>query len=182
MSWFKKLLPSKIRTETGSKKGVPEGIWTSCQSCQAVLYRAELERHLGVCPKCQHHMRLTARERLNYFLDEKEEYEEIAPDIEIVDRLRFKDSKKYKDRISAAYKKNNEKEAIVTVKGRLHGLRVIVSVLDFSFLGGSMGAGVGERFVQGVHASLEMGAPFICFSASGGARMQEGLFSLHANG
>ena len=177
MSWFKKLLPSKIRTETGHKKGVPEGIWTKCTSCQAVLYRAELERYLGVCPKCDHHMRLTARERLECLLDDKE-YDEIAIDIEIDDRLKFKDSKKYKDRISSAQKKTGEKEAVVAAKGKLHGLRVVVCVLDFSFLGGSMGAQVGERFVQAVQASLETGAPFLCFSASGGARMQEGLFSL----
>ncbi len=177
MSWFKKLLPSKIRTEAGAKKGIPEGIWTRCNGCQAVLYRAELERHVGVCPKCQHHMRLRARERINYFLD-SEQREEIAAKLEAEDRLKFKDSKKYKDRINAAQKQTKEKEALVAYKGHLHGMPIVVCVFDFAFLGGSMGAAVGERFVQAANISAEQGCPFICFSASGGARMQEGLFSL----
>lgn len=177
MSWFKKLLPSKIRTEVGKKKGVPEGIWTGCPACQAVLYRAELDRNLGVCPKCGHHMRLAGRDRARYFLDNGE-YDEIAPDLEAQDRLKFKDSKKYKDRISAAQKKTGEKNALLACKGKLHGLGVVMCAFNFDFLGGSMGAVVGERFVQAANVSLETGYPFICFSASGGARMQEGLFSL----
>ena len=177
MSWFKKLLPSKIRTEAGSKKGVPEGIWAGCAACQAVLYRAELDRHLSVCPKCHHHMRLRARDRLRYFLD-NDQYEEIGAELQPQDRLKFKDTKKYKDRLSTAQKKTNEKDALIACKGHLHGLAVVVCVFNFDFLGGSMGTVVGERFVQAANVSLQTGFPFICFSASGGARMQEGLFSL----
>lgn len=177
MSWFKKLLPSKIRTEAGNKKGIPEGIWTRCNGCQAVLYRAELERNMSVCPKCNHHIRLRARDRIDHFLDETAR-QEIASDLEPIDRLKFKDSKKYKDRISSAQKQTNETEALVAYQGQLHGMPIVVCVFDFAFLGGSMGAAVGERFVQAANISLEQHCPFICFSASGGARMQEGLFSL----
>ncbi|MCD6055675.1 MAG: accD [Gammaproteobacteria bacterium] len=177
MSWFKKLLPSKIRTQAGAKKGVPEGVWTQCPQCQAVLYRAELERHYCVCPKCTHHMRLSASARVRYFLDDGR-YEELPNPPEPQDRLKFKDSKKYKERLSAAQKQTAEKDALLACKGHLHGIPVCVSAFNFEFLGGSMGAAVGERFVQCVNASLETGSPFICFSASGGARMQEGLFSL----
>lgn len=177
MSWFKKLLPSKIRTETAKKKGVPEGLWTKCESCQAVLYRAEMERNLGVCPKCGQHHRLAARLRLQHFLD-PETLLEIAADIEPVDWLKFKDSKKYKDRIAAAQKATGEKDALIAMQGRLHGLNVVAAAFEFGFMGGSMGAVVGEKFVRAVNVCLEKHCPFVCFSASGGARMQEGLMSL----
>lgn len=177
MSWFKKLLPTKIRTETAQKKGVPEGLWTKCSACNAILYRAELERNLEVCPKCNYHIRISARKRLGIFLD-KEGREELAKDVGPVDRLKFRDSKKYKDRLSAAQKKTGEKEALVVMKGLLKGLPVVVVAFDFGFIGGSMGAAVGERFVRAVNASLESKRPLICFAASGGARMQEGLISL----
>ncbi len=176
MSWLEKLIPSKIRTDAG-KKRVPEGLWTKCPECQAILYRAELERNLDVCLKCGHHIRLRARARLKLFLDNGD-FQEIAAKLEPVDRLKFRDSKKYKDRLSAAQKSTGEKDALVAVKGLLHGLPVIVSVFEFSFMGGSMGAIVGERFVQGVEKAIEQGCPYICFTASGGARMQEGLIAL----
>ncbi len=177
MSWLEKLLPSKIRTEGAKKKGVPEGLWSKCDACGAVLYRAELERNLSVCPKCNHHMRMRARQRLEAFLD-AEGRVEIAAGIESEDRLKFRDSKKYKDRLSAAQKKTGEKNGLIAFKGRLHALPVVAVAFDFAFLGGSMGAAVGERFVQAVNAALEQQCPMICFAASGGARMQEGLFSL----
>ncbi|MEM1243941.1 MAG: acetyl-CoA carboxylase, carboxyltransferase subunit beta [Pseudomonadota bacterium] len=175
MSWFKKLLPSRIRTE--KKKGVPEGLWSKCNVCQAVLFRAEVERNLDVCPKCGHHQRIPARRRIESFLDENS-LEELAVEVVPIDRLKFRDSKKYKDRISTAQKKTDETEAILIFKGRLHDMPIVVNVFDFFFLGGSMGAAVGERFVQGVDQAIKMQAPLICFAASGGARMQEGLFSL----
>ncbi len=177
MSWLKKLLPSKIRTETAQKKGVPEGIWVKCEACGDVLYRAELKRNLSVCPKCSHHHRLSARERLALFLDD-ENYTEIAAELEPVDRLKFKDSKKYKERITIAQKSTGEREALVVVLGRLKSLPVVVSAFEFKFMGGSMGASLGEKFVQGIHAAMAAKCPYICFTASGGARMQEGLFSL----
>lgn len=175
MSWFKKILP-KI-SATGTKKGVPEGIWSKCDKCASVIYRVELERSLHVCPKCQHHMRLSGRRRLDVFLDENERFE-LALDVQPVDRLKFKAIKKYKDQIGAAQKKANEKEAIIVMKGKVKGLPLVVASFDFNFIGGSMSVGVGERFVQGVNAAMEHNIPFICFCASGGARMQEGLFSL----
>lgn len=177
MSWLKKILPSKIRTDGEKKKGVPEGLWTKCDSCQAILFRAEVERNLNVCPKCDYHQRINARDRLKQFLDEKSMHE-IATQVETVDRLRFRDTKKYKDRILAAQKNTFETEALIAMRGKLHELPVVVTAFDFSFLGGSMGAAVGEKFVQGVHSAIADKVPFICFSASGGARMQEGLFSL----
>lgn len=177
MSWLKKLLPSKIRTETAQKKGVPEGIWVKCESCGDVLYRAELKRNLSVCPKCNHHHRLSARERLALFLDDNE-YTEIAAELEPIDRLKFRDSKKYKERIALAQKITGEREALVVAQGRLKTLPVVVSAFEFKFMGGSMGAALGERFVQGVLAATSARCPYICFTASGGARMQEGLFSL----
>lgn len=177
MSWLKKLLPSKIVTETETKKGVPEGLWSKCNDCQSVLFRADLERNLYVCPKCCHQQRISGRARLEMFLD-KDSWEEIAADVEAVDRLKFRDSKKYKDRISTAQKQSGEKETLIVYAGKLHDLSVVASAFNFMHLGGSMGAAVGERFVQGVHAAIEKKCPFICFSASGGARMQEGLFSL----
>ncbi len=177
MSWFKKLLPSKIMTDTETKKGVPEGLWSKCTACQSVLFKADLERNLQVCPKCSHHLRISGRERLEQLFD-KESWTEIAADVEPVDRLKFKDSKKYKDRISSAQKQTGEKEAIVVFSGKVHDLPMVAAAFNFMHLGGSMGAAVGERFVQGAHEALQKQAPFICFSASGGARMQEGLFSL----
>jgi len=176
MSWLKKLFPSKI-SGNGQKKEIPEGIWTKCSSCQATLYRAELDRNLNVCPKCDHHMRLMGRQRLDIFLD-ADDREEIAKDVGPVDWLKFKDSKKYKDRIVAAQKKSGEKEALIVMKGQLKERPLVACAFDFNFIGGSMGAGVGERFVQGVNVCLESHIPFVCFSASGGARMQEGLMSL----
>ena len=176
MSWFKKLLPSRIRTGTNAKKGVPEGVWSKCDNCNSVLYRSELERNLEVCPKCDYHIRISARTRLNYFLD--------APGVEIgaevgpEDKLKFKDLKKYKDRLSAAQKETGEKEALVVMRGTLRTLPVVVAAFEYGFIGGSMGAAVGERFVRGVNTAIETRSPFICFSASGGARMQEALISL----
>lgn len=177
MSWLKKLLPSKIVTDSEKKKGVPEGLWSKCDACQAVLFRADLERNLFVCPKCEYHQRIDGRSRLENFLD-KNSWEEIGATVEAVDRLKFRDSKKYKDRISAAQKKTGETEAMVVYSGKLHEMPVVAASFNFMYLGGSMGTAVGERFVQGVHASIANEIPFICFSASGGARMHEGLFSL----
>lgn len=177
MSWLKKLLPSKIRTETSQKKGVPEGLWIKCKGCGEVLYRNELEKNLFVCGQCQHHHRVSARQRLNQFLDAADQIE-IAADIEPIDRLKFRDSKKYKERITQAQKLTGEKEALVVVKGLLMEQPVVVSAFEFDFMGGSMGASVGEKFVRGVSAALAEACPYICFTASGGARMQEGLFSL----
>lgn len=177
MSWLKKLLPSKIRTETSQKKGVPEGLWVKCQGCNSVLYRSELEKNLSVCASCNHHHRLTARERLAQFLDEGSQ-EEIAAHLEPIDRLKFKDSKKYKDRITQAQKATGEKEALIVAKGSLLQQPVVVSAFEFNFMGGSMGATVGEKFVRAVNIATAEKRPYICFTASGGARMQEGLFSL----
>ncbi|WED44155.1 acetyl-CoA carboxylase, carboxyltransferase subunit beta [Legionella cardiaca] len=177
MSWLKKLLPSKVRTETSQKKGVPEGLWVKCLGCSSVLYRSELVKNLSVCPNCNHHHRLTARERVAQFLDEAGQ-EEIAGNLEPIDRLKFKDSKKYKDRISQAQKSTGEKEALLVVKGTLKRQPVVVSAFEFNFMGGSMGATVGEKFVRAVNAAAAEKRAYICFTASGGARMQEGLFSL----
>lgn len=177
MSWFKKLLPSRIRTEAVTKKGVPEGLWSKCDKCSAVLYRSELERNLEVCPKCQYHMRISARKRLGYFLDEGA-HVEIGADVEPVDRLKFRDLKKYKDRLHAAQKATGEKEALIVLRGQVHGLPLVAAAFEYGFIGGSMGAAVGERFARGVNTALEFKIPFICFSASGGARMQEALISL----
>lgn len=177
MSWFKKLLPSRIRTGTSAKKGVPEGLWSKCDSCSSVLYRTELERNLSVCPKCDYHMRIAARKRLEYFLD-RSGMVEIGADVGPVDRLKFKDLKKYKDRLSAAQADSGEKEALVAMRGKLMGLPIVASAFEYSFIGGSMGAAVGERFVRAVNAAMEQRVPFINFTASGGARMQEALISL----
>ncbi|MGZ8238056.1 MAG: acetyl-CoA carboxylase, carboxyltransferase subunit beta [Methylobacter sp.] len=178
MSWFEKLIPSTIRTEGSNKKGaVPEGLWNKCPSCNAILYNIELERNFSVCPKCDHHMRISARTRLNMFLDEGG-HEEIGKNVKPVDPLRFKDSKKYKDRITQAQKQSKENDALVVIKGQLKGQDIVAAAFDFSFMGGSMGSVVGEKFVRGISKSLELGVPFIVFTASGGARMQESLFSL----
>lgn len=176
MSWLEKLLP-KVGLGSGLSKRVPEGIWVQCKQCEATLYHAEIERCQFVCPKCDHHMRLTAVQRLKCFLDAGD-IERIAEGVQPLDRLKFKDTKKYKDRLTAAQKNTGEKEAVVVAKGFLAQQQVVVAVMDFHFIGGSMGAAVGERFVQGVHVALESRCPFVCFAASGGARMQEGLFSL----
>ena len=175
MSWFKKILP-KVSTTT-PKKGVPEGIWDKCDNCNAIIYRVELQRNLNVCPKCDHHIRVSGRARLDLFLD-KDYRVELAADVEANDRLKFKDSKKYKDRLSAAQKSTEEKEALVVMQGQLRGMPVIVASFNFKFIGGSMSAAVGERFMIGVQKAIDAKCPFICFSTSGGARMQEGLFSL----
>lgn len=177
MSWFKKLLPSRIRTGASAKKGVPEGLWSKCDSCNSVLYRTELDRNLSVCPKCEYHMRISARKRLDYFLD-KPGGTEIGAEIGPVDRLKFKDLKKYKDRLSAAQNDTGEKEALIAMQGKLQGHGIVATAFEYGFIGGSMGAAVGERFVRGINAAIEQRVPFICFSASGGARMQEALISL----
>lgn len=177
MSWFKKLLPSKIDSATSGKKGVPEGIWSKCSKCTSTLYRAELERNLNVCPKCGYHERLSGRLRLAIFLDEGPQ-EEIAKDVLAVDYLKFRDTKKYKDRLTAAQKKTQEKEAMIVLVGELKKMPVVACAFDFDFIGGSMGSAVGERFVQGVHTAIERKIPFICFATSGGARMQESVVSL----
>ena len=181
MSWFQKLRPSRIRTESGAAggkgRGIPEGLWTKCDACGTVLYRDELDRNLDVCPKCDHHMRVTARRRLDQFLD-FEPREEIGADITPMDPLRFRDTRRYRDRLIAARKSTGETDALVVMRGRVFGVPVVAAAFEFAFLGGSMGSVVGERFVRGAHASLDQGVPLVCFSASGGARMQEGLFSL----
>ena len=177
MSWLRKLLPSRIRTDTTVKKGVPEGLWYKCDKCGAVLYRMELERNLEVCPKCNHHMRISARKRLAYFLDPGSEIE-IGADVLPIDKLKFRDLKKYKDRLTTAQKETNEKEAMVVQRGRVLDMPLVAAAFEYNFIGGSMGAVVGERFVRGAHAALEAKIPFVCFSASGGARMQEALISL----
>lgn len=178
MSWFEKLLPSRIRTDgKKSKHTVPEGLWRKCPVCQMVLYRAELERNLNVCPKCSHHLRIQARERLEAFLDASPR-EEIGTTLASIDRLKFRDSKKYKDRLVQAQKTTDEKDALVVFKGQVNGLAVIACAFEFNFMGGSMGSVVGERFVRSVQAAIEAHIPLVCFSASGGARMQEALFSL----
>ncbi len=178
MSWFEKLVPSTIKKDPSSKKTtVPEGLWNKCPSCHAILYNSELEKNLNVCPKCDYHMRIDARRRLDLFLDPKGR-REIGTNLKPVDPLKFKDSKKYKDRINQAQKQTKENDALVVVAGTLLGKPIIAAAFNFSFMGGSMGSVVGERFVRGVNKSLETGAPFIVFTASGGARMQESLFSL----
>jgi acetyl-CoA carboxylase carboxyl transferase subunit beta len=177
MSWFEKLVPSRIRTEATNKRAVPEGLWLRCDGCSATLYRPEVERSLDVCPKCGFHMRMNARRRLETFLDAGER-EEIGAQIEPVDMLRFRDSKRYKDRLQAAQKTTGEKDALVVMQGTVRDVPVVAAAFNFNFMGGSMGSVVGERFVRGVNAAVEQGIPMVCFSASGGARMQEALFSL----
>lgn len=174
MSWIEKILP---RTQSSIKSNVPEGIWTKCGSCDSVLYKTELEKQLEVCPKCDHHMRITARARINAFLDTNDR-EEIAADLEPQDILKFRDSKKYKDRITAAQKATNEKDALVVMKGELNGMPIVVASFEFAFMGGSMASVVGAKFVAAVNACLENNTPLVCFSTSGGARMQEALLSL----
>lgn len=176
MSWIQKILP-RTQTSHKGKGNVPEGVWTKCSSCQAVLYKSELEKLLEVCPKCDNHMRITARRRLESFLD-KGDQKEIGAEFEPQDILKFKDSKRYKDRISAAQKSTNEKDALIAMQGKLKGMPVVAVSFEFAFMGGSMASVVGARFVAAVNKCLEHNMPLVCFSASGGARMQEALMSL----
>jgi acetyl-CoA carboxylase carboxyl transferase subunit beta len=176
MTWFEKIIPSRITTERRTRS-VPEGLWIKCPACDAVLYRAELERNLSVCPKCAHHMRIGARERLKRFLDQGSA-SELAVSIQPEDPLKFKDSKRYKDRLVAAQKATGEKDALIVMAGTLTGLEVVAAAFEFRFMGGSMGSVVGEKFVRAVEHCRTFRMPFVCFSSSGGARMQEGLYSL----
>jgi acetyl-CoA carboxylase carboxyl transferase subunit beta len=177
MNWFRKLLPSQIRTNGTTKRAVPEGLWTSCAACKAVLYRADLDRNLNVCTKCGHHMRIGARARLDWLLD-PEPRTEIGANLEPVDTLKFRDTKKYKDRLSSAQEATGETDALVVMQGQIKSLPVVACAFEFEFMGGSMGSVVGERLVRGINAGMDANCPVICFSASGGARMQEALLSL----
>ena len=178
MSWIDKILPTGVRKEeSGKRSSVPEGLWKKCVKCDAVLYRPDVERNNDVCPKCDHHMRIGARRRLAIFLDEPGG-EEILADIEPVDRLKFKDKKRYRDRLAGAQKSTGEKDALIAMRGSLHGMPVISLAFEFNFHGGSMGYAVGEKFTRAAQLALEEGIPLVCFSASGGARMQEALISL----
>lgn len=178
MSWFQKLLPPKIKRKAeGGKKTVPEGLWHKCTACEAVLYHADLEKNLEVCPKCNYHNRINARERLDLFLDGEGRYE-IGAEIEPVDSLKFKDTKKYSDRLKDAQAETGESDALMVMQGSVLNIPVVVAAFEFRFMGGSMGSVVGERFVEAVQLCCEQNVPFICFCASGGARMQEGLLSL----
>ena len=176
-NWLEKILPAVRRPQETRRSTIPEGLWRKCPRCDSVLYRPELERNLEVCPKCEHHLRVGARKRLKMFLDDGP-MSEIGADLAPVDRLKFKDSKKYKDRLVAAQKDTQEKDALIAMKGKLHDLPVVAVAFEFRFMGGSMGSVVGERFVRAVESCLEHKTPLICFAASGGARMQEALFSL----
>jgi acetyl-CoA carboxylase carboxyl transferase subunit beta len=181
MNWFSRLIDKiqqpAINTESSQKKGIPEGVWAKCDGCGATIYSAELARNLYVCQKCNYHIRVSARERANQFLD-VDGREELAMDVMPVDRLKFKDLKKYKDRLVAAQKATNENDALIVIKGFLQGIPLVASFFEFKFIGGSMGAAVGEKFVRGVETAIEHRIPLVNFSASGGARMQEGLISL----
>ena len=177
MSWFKKLLPSRIKTDSASRRTVPEGVWSKCDECSAVLYRAELERNLEVCPKCSHHMRISARARIEYFLDPEPRIE-IGAELKPIDMLKFRDKKKYKDRLSQAQKQTKEDDALVVFMGQVEEIPVVVAAFEYNFMAGSMGSVVGERFVLAAEAAIDNGIPLICFSASGGARMQEAILSL----
>jgi acetyl-CoA carboxylase carboxyl transferase subunit beta len=177
LSWLQKLMPSRIRTEGGSKRQVPEGLWEKCDACTAVLYRPEMERNLHVCPKCGHHMAISARERLDALFDPGTTVE-LAAELEAVDALKFRDSKKYPDRIKAAQKQTGEKDALIVLSGKLKGLPLTACAFEFRFLGGSMGSVVGEKFARAAEHALAERQALVCFSATGGARMQEGLLSL----
>ncbi len=177
MSWFDKLLPNVIRTEGSAKKAVPEGLWNKCKGCGAILYRAEMERNMDVCPKCGFHNRIGAKRRLDLFLDPDNRVE-VSANLQALDPLKFKDSKKYKDRLSAAQKSCDTKDAMIVMQGQLKGEDLMAAAFEFGFMGGSMGSVVGELFVRGANIALEQRIPYVCFSASGGARMQESLFSL----
>ncbi|MBH1961295.1 MAG: acetyl-CoA carboxylase carboxyltransferase subunit beta [Rhodocyclales bacterium] len=177
MSWLQKLLPPKIKRSPGNRKAMPEGLWSKCPSCEAVLYASDLENNQHVCPQCSHHHRMRARARLNLLLDEEGRFE-IGAEVLPLDPLKFKDGKRYSDRLSAAHAETDETDALVVMQGAIKNVPVVVACFEFEFMGGSMGSVVGERFVRGVQAAIELKAPFICITASGGARMQEGLFSL----
>jgi acetyl-CoA carboxylase carboxyl transferase subunit beta len=178
MSWFQKLLPSKIRQQSTEKKNVvPEGLWTKCNECNSFLFKSELEKNSEVCPKCSYHFKISARQRIDLFLD-LDNRNEIATDLEPKDRLKFKDTKKYKDRLAAAQKQTGEKDALIVMQGKLKSLPITVCAFEFKFLGGSMGAVVGEKFVQAVNSAIKSKSPLVCFATSGGARMQESLISL----
>ena len=178
MSWFEKLLPSRIRVDNSKdKKVIPEGVWEKCPSCQAVLYREDIIQNQYVCTNCGHHMRISARNRLDIFLD-SDDKQELFTKLSSKDFLKFKDSKKYKDRISSAQSKTEEKDALIVIKGKINGIQVIAAAFEFSFMGGSMGSVVGEKFTRAAKESIAKNIPLICFSASGGARMQESLVSL----
>ena len=177
MSWLQKLLPPKIKRAEGVRRSVPEGLWCKCPACEAVLYSSDLESNLSVCPKCGHHHRISARIRLDLLLDPEGRYE-IGAEVIPLDLLKFKDSKRYPDRLAAAVEATGESDALIVMQGAIKTLPVVVACFEFDFLGGSMGSVVGERFVRGVRAAIEAQAAFVCVTASGGARMQEGLFSL----
>jgi acetyl-CoA carboxylase carboxyl transferase subunit beta len=177
MSWLQKLLPPKIKRSEGTRKSIPEGLWAKCPACEAVLYSTDLENNQNVCPKCSHHLRLRARARLDALLDPEGRFE-IGTEVIPMDPLKFKDSKRYVDRLVGANEDTGEADAMVVMQGAIKTVPVVVACFEFEFLGGSMGAVVGERFVRGVKAAIELQSPFICITASGGARMQEGLFSL----
>lgn len=177
MSWLEKIIPSVVRSEGKRSNKVPEGLWEKCVKCDAVLYKPELEKNLDVCPKCDHHMRVRARARLDMFLDPQNR-QELATDVEPIDRLKFKDIKKYKDRLTAAQKETGEKDALIAFRGELKGMPIVAVAFDFAFHGGSMGYVVGERFTRAATVALKENIPFVCFSATGGARMQEALISL----
>ena len=178
MSWLQKLLPPKInRTGTGTKKNVPEGLWSKCPSCAAVLYATDLEKNANVCPKCGYHNRISARERLDLLLDPEGRFE-IGVEVTPVDSLKFKDDKRYPDRLEEAERTTGETDALIVMQGAIKSVAVVAAAFEFEFMGGSMGSAVGERFVRGVHACLDQSLPLVCVTATGGARMQEGLFSL----
>ncbi|MGI9229906.1 MAG: acetyl-CoA carboxylase, carboxyltransferase subunit beta [Gammaproteobacteria bacterium] len=178
MSWLDKILPSRIKTNGAGRRVMPEGVWTKCTNCNAVLYQAELMRNLYVCPKCSHHMRIGARIRLESFLDDDEARQELAAAVKPVDKYKFRDSKKYRDRLSQANKDTGELDALVVYKGNLQAIPLVACAFEFDFMGGSMGSVVGERFALAVDRCLQDNAPLVCFAASGGARMQEALIAL----
>ena len=177
MSWLDKLLPSRIKTNSANRRSVPEGVWTKCDNCNATLYRAELTRNLEVCPKCGHHMRIGARARLDSFLD-PDDREEIGDGIKPVDKLRFRDSRRYRERLASANRETGENDALVAIRGNVGNISLVAAAFEFEFMGGSMGSVVGERFVRAVDLCIDRRVPLVCFSASGGARMQEALISL----
>lgn len=177
MSWLDKLLPSRIKTNSANRRSVPEGVWTKCDNCNATLYRAELTRNLEVCPKCGHHMRIGARARLDSFLD-PDDREEIGDGIKPVDKLRFRDSRRYRERLASANRETGENDALVAIRGNVRNISLVAAAFEFEFMGGSMGSVVGERFVRAVDLCIDRHVPLVCFSASGGARMQEALISL----
>ena len=180
MTWLNKLLPPKIKRESGQaprRSTLPEGLWSKCPACEAVLYRSDLESNLNVCPKCGHHQRIRARQRIEYLLDPEGQFE-IGSEVVPIDPLKFKDSKRYPDRLVAASEDSEETDAMVVVQGAIKTVPVVIACFEFEFMGGSMGSVVGERFMRGIRAAVEQRLPFVCVTASGGARMQEGLFSL----